>query len=117
MMSKQARLVHFETSWETASTIPDLCQSFGLCQNSFNYVSMHIGEANIPPGIQKCLFFMIDSKLMENRCPQIVDRGWAIDDVVAQLVRSTINCSALESSTSEPDGEAVWIMITTIAPL
>ena len=57
---------------------------------------------------------MVDSQTLQNRRIKIVDMNWILDDVVAEIVRSTVVESCFESASSHASGKAASVVISPV---
>jgi hypothetical protein len=64
---------------------------------------MDIGEADVPARVEISQFLMIESQLVKNRGPEVVNRSGILNSVVAEVISRAINRAPLESSTCEPN--------------
>jgi hypothetical protein len=80
-------------------------------------VPVHVGEADVPPGIEVGEFFVIETQLVEDGRPEIIDRCRLLDGMVTEIIGGPINRASLESPTRQPDRVAVWVVVAAIASL
>ena len=75
---------------------------FQLCQNIFNQMAMDIGETVIAATETIGQRFEVQTQQMENSGVKIVDGLLVLDNAIAVLIRSTMNITLFETTTSQP---------------
>ena len=78
---------------------------------------MDIGQPKIAATETIGQLFVIHSQKVEDRCPQIINRGDILHRVVAQFIGGTINRAASDPSTRQPDAKAKRIVIAPVVGL
>ena len=78
-----------------------------------NHISRDIREAKISAGMTISEFFVIESEQMQHRRVQIVNARAIFHSFEAEFVCCAIDRAAPHPSTSEPNAEAVMIMVAT----
>ena len=74
-------------------------------------MSVHICEPEIPAAPAVGQLLVVDSELVQDRGPQVVDSRNVNCGLVAELIGRAVRGSSLDTSTSQPDAEPEWVMI------
>lgn len=59
---------------------------------------MYIGQTNVAPCISEGQFLVIQSHLVKDSRPEIIDRRLVLRDMITEFIGGTINGSPLDSS-------------------
>ena len=60
---------------------------------------------------------MVESELMQDGSPEVIDRQRLIDGVVTQLVGRPKGCAGFKAPARDPQAEAVGVVVAPIAAL
>ena len=77
-------------------------------------VLLHSSESHIQPLGFERQAFMIDSETMQDRGVHVVDMHGVTDDVVAKVVRFTVDDTGHYSTPGHPHGEAARMMVAPV---
>lgn len=74
---------------------------------------MHVRQAIVPSLEAMRESLVVDAKLVEDRRVQIMDMDRLLGNIVADIVRCSVDDPWLDSSARHPDGETAWVMIAS----
>ena len=84
-------------------------------QYVFYDVSVDVGQAACDTVVVKGQALMIDSQKMQDRSVKIMPRDPILHGFPAHLVGGAVGVAVTQPASSQPDGEAVLVVITTAA--
>ena len=78
-------------------------------------MTVNVGETKIAPAPEIGEFFVINSQLMEDGRPEVVNGRHLVDGFVAQLIRRSVCLTTLHAATGQPKAKAIRIMVPSLA--
>ena len=90
-----------------------------LCEDGFDHMPVHIGEAAVDAVMAKGEARVVEAELMEDCSMDVVDRGRGVSIkwFVTPDVALTVSQSALDASAAKPVGENKRVMVAALAAL
>ena len=80
-------------------------------------VAVDVGQSKIASPMPVSEVFVIKPKQVEDGCPKIIDVALVLRYVVPKFVGGPVDGPALDSSSGQPNGIAIWIVVSAIASL
>ena len=78
---------------------------------------MHIGQSEVTSRVTIRQTLVIDSQQVQDRGMQIGDMTAFLDSRKTEFVGGSVDCSALDSASSHPDGKAEVVVTSTVGTL
>ena len=78
---------------------------------------MNIGESAVDAIVVKRQLLMIETQQVKNGGMQVINGTDRIHGLMAKFVGGSMREGSLYTSTREPYGEPVWIMVASVGPL
>jgi hypothetical protein len=63
---------------------------------------VYVCQPHVPAAVEVGLSLVVNAKLMQDGCPQIVNVTWALDSVVAQFIGGSVSHPTFEAPSSDP---------------
>ena len=80
-------------------------------QNLFDHFSMHVGQAVVASLKTVGELFMVETKEVKQSRVQVVNVDLAFDGAEAEFVRFTVDVAGFHTTTGDPEGEGVDVMV------
>lgn len=86
-------------------------------QNLFNDLAVNVGQAEITSLETVGQTLVVDSQAMQDRCVQVMNVHGLVRDIIAEIVRLSMNHTRLDATAREPHSEIPWMVVATVIVL
>ena len=73
--------------------------------------SVYIGQSKVATGVMERQSLVIESHRVQDRCLNIVNMNFAVDDMESELVGLSMSHPALNTAAGHPHGEGLRMMV------
>ena len=81
------------------------------------HVPMHVCQAKVTATMPVGQLLVIDSKLMQDGRPNIIDLALVLHCVVAEFIGCTVDCAAFCAAAAKPRAKSKRVVVSPVAAL